>query len=209
MANYTTFTADYPQHIAPSNVELTSITQTQVTTSHSLKRQISSRGGQRFRVRFDYAPMTKDEFATIWAFLMSKKGRLEKFTLALPNQEPRGVATPASSQQFQIKTTQATGSSVVIKNCTTSTTGIFKAGDFFSIAGHGKIYVVTDTSVDSDGSGDATVNFIPELISEATQDDIVTFEPVLQVALLNDELTVALPANRTRNFSVEFIEAVS
>lgn len=209
MPNYTTFTTDYPQHIAPANVELSSMHNTQVNVSHNLRQTASTRGAQRFRIKFDYAPMTRDEFAPIFAFLLEQKGRFAKFTVALPNQEPRGDLTPTSGNQLTVSADVSAGAnSIGINNAEPNTANFFKQGDMFRIAGSPKVYVVRN-DVTSASSGATTLEFYPNLVQDAQASAIVYFEPVFQVALMSDESMVAMPANRTHHFSVEFIEAIS
>lgn len=211
MANYTDFLTDYPQHIAPASVELTSMHNTQVNVSHSLRQTASTRGSQRFRIKFDYAPMTRDEFAPIFAFLMEQKGRFEKFTVALPNQEPRGILTAAANEQLKINANASAGSNTIqIKNHSVgSVNGFYKQGDFFRIGGRPKVYVVRSDVQSAPVNAPTTVEFYPQLTENVNTNDVVHFEPVFQVALMSDESSVVMPLNQTNQFSVEFIEAIS
>lgn len=208
MANYSTYTADYPQHIAPRDYDITSATPTMVSTSQSLKRVTTSRGAHRFGVRFNYAAMTRDEFMPIWAFLMSQNGQAGDFTVALPNQEPRGTLSTAPSQQLRLNADTTRGStSLVLKNFANSETDAVKAGDFFNITGSKKTYIAT-SDASSDSTGLLTLNFFPKLQVDAAQDAIINFEPVINVSLSNDLLSVNIPASKVYNFNIEFVERI-
>lgn len=208
MANYSTYSADYPQHIAPRDYDITSATPTMVSTSQSLKRVTTSRGAHRFGVRFNYAAMTRDEFMPIWAFLMNQNGQAGDFTVALPNQEPRGTLATAPSQQLRLNAEATRGStSLVLKNFANSETDAVKAGDFFNITGNKKTYIAISDAT-SDSTGLLTLDFFPKLQVDAAQDTIINFEPVINVSLSNDLLSVNIPASKVYNFNIEFVERI-
>lgn len=206
MSNYSTYTTDYPQHVAPNNFTVFSTAQTTATTTQSLRRIVSTRGGHRFGLRFNYAPMTRDKFMPIWAFLIKQAGQFGSFTIAMPNQEPRGSLSTQANQTLQTNSSTE-GNSVTVKNFLASRTNVVRAGDYFSFNGSAKLYIATD-DVDSNASGLATIPCYPNIVGSIAQNTNVIFEPVMKVGMVNDDLNVDIPSDMTYNFSIEFIERV-
>ena len=208
MPNYTNFTTDYPQSVAPLSYDLTSIAQTQVSITQSLNRTASDKGGQRWGIRFSYAPLTREKFVPIWTFLIKQRGRFGRFSLALPNQEPRGTLNAQPNTQLRSKTTVNSGNQITIKNFVASQTGAIKQGDYFRIGSSSKVYIACD-DYNSDSNGEVTITTYPNLVNPVSTDDIIYFEPVFTVSLANDNLDANVPNTNNTNFSVEFIEVVS
>tara|TARA_Y100000996_G_scaffold411263_1_gene395082 strand:+ start:842 stop:1492 length:651 start_codon:yes stop_codon:yes gene_type:complete len=208
MPNYTNFTTDYPQAVAPISYDLSSIAQTQVSITQSLHRTASDKGGQRWTISFNYAPLTREEFIPIWTFLIKQKGRFGRFTIALPNQEPRGSLNAQSNTQLRANTSASSGRTLAIKNFVPNQTGAIKQGDYFRIGSSSKVYIACD-DYDADSNGIASVTTYPNLVSPVAEDDIIYFEPVFTVSLGKDNLDCNVPNTNNVNFQVEFIEVVS
>tara|TARA_B100002019_G_scaffold111531_1_gene95946 strand:- start:7466 stop:8269 length:804 start_codon:yes stop_codon:yes gene_type:complete len=205
---YTTYSTDYPTHIGPQSYDLTSIHQTQLSTTQSMHRHVSDKGGQRFGIKFNYSPLTRDQFLPIWTFLITQKGRFGRFTLALPNSEPRGSLRVASGQtHIQVKTTVNNGNTVTLKNFHPSSSKVIKQGDYFRFGTQGKTYIATQ-DYDSNASGEVVLTIYPNLTASVAGNTQVYFEPVFFVSLVNDNLDVNVPSNNNANFSVEFIETI-
>jgi len=205
MSNYSTYTTDYPQHIAPSSFTIFSTALTTSTTTQSLKRLVSSRGGQRFGLKFNYAPMTKEEFLPLWAFLVKQSGQFGTFTVAMPNQECRGSLSTQANEVLQVNANTTGGNTITIKNFNTSQSNVVKVGDYVKFGSSSKLYIVTD-DVNSDGSGLGTLSLYPNIIGTVSENTQVYFEPVMNVGLTEDNLQADIPSDMTYNFNVEFIE---
>lgn len=70
---------NYPTTIEPSNIKITSISPTLVSVTHSLKRQVRRRGGQRWALEVVYPLVSREEFAPIWAFKIAQQGQFKTF----------------------------------------------------------------------------------------------------------------------------------
>ena len=156
MPNYTNFSTTYPQGTAPFSYDLSSIAQTQVSITQSLNRTASDKGGQRWHIKFNYAPLTREQFAPIWTFLIKQRGRYGRFTIALPNQEPRGSLNTQQNLQLRAKNTLTAGNQLTIKNFVANQTGVIKQGDYFRIGSISKVYIACE-DYDSDSVGEVTV----------------------------------------------------
>ena len=206
MSNYSTYTTDYPQHIAPSSFTIFSTAQTTATTTQSLRRIVSTRGGHRFGLKFNYAPMTKEEFLPIWAFLIKQAGQFGSFSIAMPNQECRGSLSTQTNLTLQTDD-ETTGNTVTVKNFNASQTNVVRVGDYFSFNGSAKLYIAT-ADVDSDSNGIGVIPCYPNIEGTIAEDTNLIFEPVMNVGLVADDLNVNIPSDMTYNFSIEFVERV-
>lgn len=192
-----------PTTRAPAQVSVSSVSPTFISTSHSLKEQVRRRGAgvQRWKLQFSYGTMERDEYMALWAFLNSQRGRYGSFTAALPaNITPRGAlgGTP-----LVMGAVSAGASSVAIDGCSNGITGWGKSGDFFKFNGHSKVYQLT-ADVDTDGSGQATLAFMPALAVDVADNDPVTFSDVpFTLRLLGDEsgLDLQPPTQGTLDFA--------
>lgn len=208
MPNYTNFTTDYPQSVAPISYDLSSNAQTQVSITQSLNRTVSDKGGQRWMISFNYAPLSRDDFAPIWTFLIKQRGRYGRFTIALPNQEARGSLSTQSGQQLEANANLTSGNQLVIKNFNASQTGVIKQGDYFRIGSSSKVYIAC-SDYNSDANGLVTVTTYPNIVNSVAENDIIHFEPVFTVSLTSDNLDVNVPSTNNANFSAEFTEVVT
>ena len=74
----------FPTSPAASSVSVTSLEPTLVSVTQNLKRQVRRRGGQRWLLEVEFPPMTRAEFAPIYAFAMKQQGQFETFTFIPP-----------------------------------------------------------------------------------------------------------------------------
>jgi hypothetical protein len=191
----------FPISPAPRSVRVRSITPTLVSVSHSLKRQARSVGAQRWALTLAFAPMRRDDFAPVWAFLVAQRGQFGTFTYALPGHERRGTwaGTPL------VKGASQTGRSVLTDGFSVGAT--VKAGDFVKFSGHSKIYLVTADAT-ADGSGNLTLAIEPALVtSPADNDPILSSGFSFTVALASDAQEYDLaPGLIYGNLEIELVE---
>jgi hypothetical protein len=150
--------------------------------------------------------MTKDEFLPIWAFLIKQAGQFGSFSIAMPNQECRGSLSTQSNETLQTEE-EITGNTVTIKNFNASQTNVVRVGDYFSFNGSAKLYIAT-ADVDSNTDGIAIIPCYPNVEGTIAENTNISFEPVMNVGLVADNLNVDIPSDMTYNFNVEFIERV-
>ena len=74
----------FPTSPAASSVTIKSIEPTLVSVTQNLKRQVRRRGGQRWQLDVEFPPMTRSEFAPIYAFAVKQQGQFETFTYTPP-----------------------------------------------------------------------------------------------------------------------------
>jgi len=194
----------FPTSPAPNSVQVRSFEPTLVSVSNSLKRQTRSRGTQRWLMSVNYSPMTRANFAPLYAFSMKQKGQFDSFTFTPP---VISTTQGQSSESPVVNGALAVGvSSAAIDGLTASTSDILKAGDFFKFSGHTKVYMATD-DMDSDGSGAATLNFAPALVNAVANDETLTISAVpFTVAFTTDLTSFNTDASSLYGFSIELAE---
>jgi hypothetical protein len=194
----------FPTSPKPNSVQVRSFEPTLISITNSLKRQARSRGSQRWLLTVNYSPMTRANFAPLYAFSMKQKGQFDTFTFTPPvisTTQGQSSESPVVNGALAVGVTSAS-----IDGLTASQTDILKAGDFFKFSGHSKVYMATD-DMDSDGSGDGTLNFAPALVNAVADDETLTISAVpFTVAFTNDLTTFNTDASSLYGFSFELAE---
>jgi len=184
-------------------MKITSLTPTLVSTAHSLKRQVRSRGGQRWLIEGAYPVMTRSEFAPIYAFSVAQRGQYETFTFVLPGLDtPQGgiPGTPLVDGADQ------TGRSIDTKGWTADQSNVLKAGDFIKFAGHNKVYMVT-ADAGSDASGLSTLTIEPALVSSPADEAALTVDDIpFTVAFAQDVVETSIRPALLFSYEVSFVE---
>mgnify|MGYP003633260599 CR=1 FL=1 len=193
----------FPTTVALASMTITSVEPTSVSATHSLKRQVRSRGGQRWGLRGSYAPLTRGQAAELFAFSVKQKGQFETFTIVPPTvSTPMGVATGTPL----VNGAHVAGDTTIATDgWTVSTTGIMKAGDYIKF-GHDKVYMVVADAASSSG-GVSTLTIHPALMSALANDESITVSNVpFTVAFASDQQDVSEAASGTFGFSVSLVE---
>jgi hypothetical protein len=197
----------FPATPAAQSVSVQSIEPTLVSTTISLKRQVRSRGGQRWLLDVVFAPMTRSEFAPIFAFGVKQKGQYETFTYVPPTiSTTRGV----TSETIIVNDAGVSAGDVscAVDNLTVSTSNILRTGDFIKFSDHTKVYIVTE-DMSSDGSGDATLNFAPSAVQDITDNSTVSIASVpFTVSFQDDVKEFGTNFTNLYSYEVSLIEVV-
>jgi len=165
----------FPASPVASSASISSQQNTIVSTTTSGRRQARQIDGQRFRMTISFPPMTRAEFSPINAFIIKQRSQLETFTYAPPTiSSPLGVASGVIRVNGAIL---AGVTSVAIDGMANSTSGVFKAGDYFRFTGQNKVYMVM-ADVASNGSGQGTLTFEPPLRTGVSDNAILIYSSV-------------------------------
>jgi hypothetical protein len=196
----------FPSSPAASDIQVQSIEPTLVSTTISLKRQVRSRGGQRWMLNVSFPPMTRAEFAPIYAFSVKQKGQYETFTYVPPTiSTTRGSSGETPVVDGAISAGAVTAS---VDGLTASTSNILRAGDFIKFSDHTKIYMVTD-DMSSDGSGDATLNFHPAATEAIPNNATITIASVpFTVSFQDDVREYGTNYTNLYSYEIALIEVV-
>ena len=196
----------FPSSPTTTAVSITSQQNTIVSTTVSGRRQARQIDGQRFRLTLKFPVMTRSEFAPILAFIMKQRSQLESFqytpaTMASSN----GVASGVIRVNGAIS---AGVTSVAIDGMANSTSGIFKAGDFFRFTGQNKVYMIV-ADVSSNGSGQGTLTFEPPLRTGVADNAILIYSSVdFTVGLTNDVQEFRVGTENYFQYEVDLIEVL-
>lgn len=196
----------FPSNPPTKSVSITSQQNTIVSTTASGRRQARQIDGQRFKMTLTFPVMTRSEFAPILAFIMKQRSQLESFqytpaTMASTN----GVATGVIRVNGAIS---AGATSCLLKGMANSTTGVFKAGDFFRFTGQNKVYMCV-ADVSSNGSGTGTLTFEPPLRTAVSDNTIFIYSNVdFTVGLTNDVQEFRVGTENYFQYEVDLIEVL-
>ena len=179
-----TFPATYPATPAPISATISSFSPTYVSITNSLRRQSRSRGAHAWAIELQYGAMTRQTFAPLWAYLISRGGRAKTFTVGLPAFVPLGAATGSP----KVNGASQSGLSLITDGWTVSTL-ILKAGDWVQIENDIKVYSVTSDAT-SNGSGQVTINIYPALRRVPADNAALSTDPVFTCSLANDVVDI-------------------
>jgi hypothetical protein len=195
----------FPTSPVPADIKVSSFSPTLVSQTQSLKRQVRRRGGQRWAFEVTFPPMTRSEFAPVYAFCIAQRGQYETFTFVPPVVSiPQGTATGTPL----VNGAQSAGDNTIVTDGWSNSITALKAGDFLKFSGHNKVYMVTADAT-SDGSGNATLTIEPPLLASVADDEPLTVSNVpFTVALTTDTQEYAAGPPNIYEFSLQLIEVI-
>lgn len=169
----------YPINPPTSGIaRVTFLAKTTVAVSQSpfsLSQQVYKHQGMRWEADITLPPM-KRETAETWAsFLLRLRGQYGTFLLGDPAAAtPRGSASTTPGTPL-VNGASQTGENLNIDGCPADTTGYLKAGDYIQLGSSNtaQLYKVLE-DVDTNASGEATLNIFPNLRSSPSDDASVT-----------------------------------
>lgn len=168
-----TYPVSFPSSIGLANINIRARTVVGVSASpFTGQQQVYKHQGQWWEAEVTLPPMKRADAEQAVAFLLKMNGQYGTFLLgdkANPATRGVGTGTPLVNGASQ------TGDELITDGWTTSTTGILKAGDWIQLGSGSstRLYKVLD-DVDSDGSGNATINIFPSLRSSPADDAAIT-----------------------------------
>ena len=188
----------FPTSPVPNSISITSLNPTYTSVTHSLKRQVRTRGSQRWQIDATFPPLNRTDFAPIWAFAQKQKGQFGTFTFTPPiYSNSSGTAT--GTLAVNNSAGYVAGASTVTVD---GLTGNIKAGDFIKFANHDKVY-----SVVADGNTSLIIE--PALQVAVADNVVITYNAVpFTVAFTTDTQNMSVGANGFVNYSVKLIEVV-
>ena len=151
----------FPATPAFRSLNVKSIQHTYVSRALSGRRQTRQIGGQYWQMTATFPPMTRAQFAPIYAFVVKQRGRYESFSI-VPTVVSTGQGAPAGTPL--VNGASQTGRTLLTDGWNNDIQ-IFKAGDFLKIAGNDKVYMVMQ-DVSSNSSGATESSGVRELIIE-------------------------------------------
>ncbi len=164
-------------------------TNTQVFSSPLSKvAQTLELPGALWSVTYTLPLMTVDTAAPWQAFLTELMGPSGTFHGFDPlRTSPRGIYSSGSDTPLCDAASQ-TGKSLTTDGWRNNGTGLLLPGDYFEVIADSRkeLHMIT-SQVDSNGSGLATLNFVPPLQSSPLNNAVITVEdPLVEMKLIND-----------------------
>ena len=188
----------FPTTPTAKSISITSIAPTYTSVTHSLKRQVRSRGAQRWQIEATYPPLNRTTFAPIWAFAQKQKGQYGSFSYT-PPEYSNSSGTASGTLSVNNSSGYSAGASIITCN---GLTGTLKAGDFIKFGGHDKVY-----SVVADGSISLTIE--PALVADIADDEAVTYNSVpFTMAFSSDTQNMAVGVDGFVSYSIKLIEVI-
>ena len=193
----------------PSKINLRSRTRNFSSSAMSGKKYSRAFGVQLWEIDAIYPPMSRADFDAIYAFALAQSGTYGTFTFAAHDRRsPRGTASGSPYGAPVISGAGQTGSSINITGLPASTTGYLLPGDLVLLPGATKVYMNT-TSVDSDGSGDATMTLNANVVSSPTNGAAITVLNVpFTVSLTEDIQELSTDHPNIYQFAMKMVEAL-
>jgi hypothetical protein len=203
----------FPTSPKAAAITVTSVSPTLVSTTHSFKEQRRIRGGQRWQLDLQFPPMTRAEFAPIYAFIVSQRGQAETFSYAPPvigstQGESPDTDTPlVNSPDVGVDPVPVlAGETTIPTDGWTGSVTILKAGDFIKFGNHSKVYMIT-ADVDSDAAGEADITITPPLKSNLADDESISvYDVPFNVRLDSDSAEYDVSPSKLYNLKVNLLE---
>lgn len=191
----------YPTSPEFKSLGFSSEQKTLTSTTDSGKMFSVQIDGQRWKFKASYPPMTRSDFAPVYAFIIKQRSQKETFQIVPPI---------IASAQGNVSGTILVNGSHTAGDTTINVdamTGTLKAGDLIKFA-HSKVYMVV-ADVTADGSNEATITIEPPLRENLADDSSVTYDNIeFTVRLENDLQQFKTQEIDKFTFEVDFIEAL-
>ena len=197
-------TVVWPVTAEPDGAEFRLITKSQIFSSPlSNIEATGSIPGDRWAGTLVYTNRGGTSGETLKILARQVRGAAGRITLPMWDRIAifgTGLGTPVVSGADQ------TGYTLNTTGWTASQTGALKAGDFFSI--NGEVKMLTEDA-DADGSGDATLTFVPALRASPADASPLTIDtPRITCRIKGDGIPVNISANMIYGFTIDFEEII-
>lgn len=162
-----TYPLTFPTQTGVANIELSALNSVAISQSpFTFSQQVVRHSGARWGAVISI-PTTKRDDAEYWnSFLLRLRGKFGTFLLGDPNgATPRGSASTAAGTPV-VNGASQTGNELAIDGLPLSATGYLKAGDYIQLGSGStsRLHKVLE-DVDTNASGEATLNLWPDLRS--------------------------------------------
>lgn len=206
-----TYPLSLPTHTGIASMNWAAESRVAVTESpFTLSQQVVKHAGQRWAGTYAL-PAMKREDAEVWnAFLLRLDGSFGTFLMGDPiAATPRGSAASTPGTPV-VNGADQTGHELAIDGLPASATGYLKSGDYIQLGSGSasKLHKVLE-DVDSNASGEATLNIWPDLRSSPSDGATVAVSNAKGVFRLVDNTTNwDIGSNSFYAISFSFVEAL-
>ena len=188
----------FPTSPVFQSVTVTSIDTNLFSEAVSGRTQARKVSGQKWLLKAKYPPMTKADFMPVFAYVVSKRGRLNTFTVRIPElEDARGTAAGT----FLVNGAKSAGVTVITID---GGTGTIVEGDFIKFA-HDKVYMVTAHTESTGNTTSITVS--PPLVDDIANNSSITYDNVpIKVRLKNDVQAFSMANDSMFRYELDFLE---
>lgn len=170
-----TYPLSFPTQTGIAQVQITATDVVSVTESpFTLSQQVVRHAGARWSATITIPPVKRSDSEYWNSFLLRLRGRFGTFLLGDPNAAtPRGSAATAAGTPV-VNGVSQTGNELDIDGLPASATGYLLAGDYVQIGSGSlaRLYKVLE-DVNSNASGEATLNLWPDLRSSPADNSAI------------------------------------
>lgn len=166
--------------------------------TRSGRTQVRSIGSQRWSFTAKYNQLTREQFAPVYAFILSTGSGVSSFEIV-----PPVISSTSGSASGSVRAngSRAVGHTDIPID---GLTGTLKAGDFIKFESHSKVYMVT-----SDITGAGTLSFTPALIAAVTDNQLITYNNVpFTMRIANNVQRFSLSGFDRYEYEVDMIEVI-
>lgn len=188
-----------PTTPGPSRVNLFTVVNVSINRSpYTFVSQIQAQQGQAWGAEVTLPAMERAQAEEWMTFLLKLNGPLGTFLLADPAAKNlRGVG----AANAKIDGSGQTGQEIDIKDLGASVSGVYLAGDYIEI--EQRLYKVLN-DVDSDSSGEATIDIWPRLRITSTNNTPVVSNPARGLFRLASTSNALYEAGEDKIFGISF-----
>lgn len=189
--------------ISPKSMDIDFVSNTKTFVSPLTGAvQTVSRPGERWMFTLNYRSLFGDDRADLLAFLVKLNGQEHRASIPIFGHTQRG----AGGGTAVVDGGSQTGSSLDFRNGPTSTTNFLRAGDWVQLSN--QLLHLTD-DVDTDGSGDGTLNFLPKIRTSPSDGASLTYADPLGLFLLAEpNISWSTVPGIFSDISVRFLEDI-
>jgi len=166
----------FPTQTGVAQVEITATDVVSISESpFTFSQQVVRHAGARWSATISIPPVKRSDSEYWNSFLLRLRGQFGSFLLGDPNAAtPRGSAASAAGTPV-VNGASQTGNELAIDGLPLSATGYLLAGDYIQLgsAASARLYKVLE-DVNTNGSGQATLNLWPDLRSSPADGATVT-----------------------------------
>lgn len=206
-----TYPLTFPSHTGIASVTWNADNRVAISESpFTYSQQVVKHAGQRWSGTYTLPVLTRAEADQWNAFLLRLDGSFGTFLAGDPNAAtPRGTASSSAGTPV-VNGASQTGHELAIDGLPTSETGYLKAGDYIQLGSgsSAKLHKVLQ-DVDTNASGEATLNIWPDLRSSPSDDATVAVSNAKGVfRAVSNTTTWNIGSNGLYTLAFSFVEAL-
>jgi hypothetical protein len=201
------YIGNFPTSPGFSRAKFNQNTTTKTTTTQSGRSIRATNSTTLWTATLSFPTMSQAEFRPIQAFIVQAKGPLNEFDIVIPTVS-ESQSTVAASVVANVDGAHSVGDTAIAISTNQSAQTVLKAGDVVRFANHTKVYMAT-TDVNSDLSGNATLNIEPPLVENLVDlEGITTNNVPFRMILANDLQEFNYGTNNLVNYEIDVEEVL-